>query len=322
MFLSELPTGLLLALMIGATVSVAGLVIAIVLAIGRASTSSTEMEEFKRSIEEITKSEIEQDRKEKNLVNPKTWEGYWYKAVEDTGRQPSTVDQPANMVLIGIVVLAATGLLVFPGGMIGLFSLPIGGVLIFRGALKAEAKKRVATLNKQLPQLVSGLMANILANQTPQNALISVADDMPAPLGDELRIMKNDLEVNVPLDEALDRLADRVPSREIQFLVSAIKIAAFSGMDLTPQLRIIDKIIVSRTRLSQKLSSAISSVNPTIWVSAITIPAMFIFQYISSPENRGFWFTIQGIVCLIIVSGLYAGGLWITKRMVKSVENA
>lgn len=322
MFLSELPTGLLLALMLGAVISVAGLAVAIVMAIARTTTQDTEVEAFKKSIEEITTSELEQDRKEKNIVNPKTWEGYWYKLVEDTGRQPTTTDQPANIMLVAIVVLTAFGLLVFPGGIIGLISLPIAGIILSRAVLKAEAKKRISTLNKQLPQLIAGLMANILANQTPQNSLIAVANEMPSPLGDELKTMKRELEVNVPLNDALDRLAERIPSREIQFLVAAIKIAASSGEDLVPQLRVIDRIIVSRTRLNQKLSSAISGVSPTIWVSAITIPAMFVFQYISSADNRGFWFTITGIVCLIIVSGLYAGGLWLSKKMVSKIEEA
>lgn len=322
MFLSELPTGLLLALMLGAVVSVAGLAVAIVMALARTATQDTDVEAFKKSIEEITTSELEQDRKEKNIVNPKTWEGYWYKLVEDTGRKPPTTDQPANIVLVSIVVLTAFGLLVFPGGIIGLISLPIAGVVLARAVLKAEAKKRISTLNKQLPQLIAGLMANILANQTPQNSLIAVAGEIPSPLGDELKIMKRELEVNVPLNDALDRLAERIPSREIQFLVAAIKIAAASGEDLIPQLRVIDKIIVGRTRLNQKLSSAISGVSPTIWVSAITIPAMFVFQYISSVENRGFWFTVTGIVCLAIVSVLYAGGLWISKKMVSKIEDA
>lgn len=308
--------------MLGAVVSVAGLAVAIVMALARTATQDTDVEAFKKSIEEITTSELEQDRKEKNIVNPKTWEGYWYKLVEDTGRKPLTTDQPANIVLVSIVVLTAFGLLVFPGGIIGLISLPIAGVVLTRAVLKAEAKKRISTLNKQLPQLLAGLMANILANQTPQNSLIAVASEIPSPLGDELKIMKRELEVNVPLNDALDRLAERIPSREIQFLVAAIKIAAASGEDLIPQLRVIDKIVVGRTRLNQKLSSAISGVSPTIWVSAITIPAMFVFQYISSVENRGFWFGITGIVCLIIVSVLYAGGLWISKKMVSKIEEA
>lgn len=322
MFFDQLPTGITLALVLGVTLAVGLTVMFLVLAIARAATSSPELEKFKAQIEEITRSELEEDRKTKEAIETKSWNGYWYHLVESTGRTPVSIEQPGRMVLIAVVTLAAFGLLVFPGGILGLIALPIGSIFLIRGVLVAEAKKRMNTLNKQLPQLIAGIRANITAGQTPQNSLISVADDVPSPLGDELKAMKQELEVNVPVDVALDHLAERVPSHDIKFLVSAIKIAATSGTDLAPQLKVIDTIINNRTRLNQKLATALSSVAPTIWVSAITIPAMFIFQFASSPENRDFWFTLEGIVIIIIVSGLYAGGLWISKKMVKGVENA
>lgn len=322
MILAQLPTGLTLVMLIGVTVAVGLVALFAILALARATNVDTEEEKFKEELKRLTISELDRDRKDKNIVDQKTWNGYWFKLVEATGRKPATIEQPARFVLITFILLASFGLLVFPGGILGLVSLPIGGIVLIRAYLILESKKRMNTLNKQLPMLISGITANIMASQTPANALISVANDMPSPLGDELKIMRNELEVNVPLDTALDHLAERVPSRDIKFLVSAIKIAAQSGSDLEPQLQIITKIIMGRTRLQQKLSSAISSVSPTIWVSAITIPAMFIFQYVSSVENRSFWFSIQGIVILIIVAGLYAGGLWLSKKMVKGVEEA
>lgn len=307
---------------IGAALCIGLMLMFLVLATGRAASTSTEYEEFKKSIEILNQSELERDRKEKELIDPKTWTGFWHKLFEATGRTPTTDEQPSQIAAIIAVVMAAIGLLIFPGGLLGLIAMPLGGLALMMAYLKMEAKKRTNTLNKQLPLLISGITANIMASQTPQNALISVADDIPSPLGDELKLMRNELQLSVPLDEALDHLAERVPSRDVKFLVSAVKIAAQSGTDLVPQLKIINHIIVSRTRLQQKLASAISSVSPTIWVSAITIPAMFLFQYFSGEENRDFWFTPQGIVSLIIVGFLYAGGLFVSNKMVKGVEEA
>lgn len=322
MFFDHLPTGINLALTLGAVLSFGLMLMFLVLGLARVATSTPELERFKAQIEEITRSELENERQEKDAIETKTWNGYWYNLIASTGRAPVSLEQPGRMILIVVLALSAFGLLVFPGGVMGLLALPIGALFLIRGVLLAESKKRMNTLNKQLPQLISGLRANIKSSQTPQNALISVADDIPSPLGDELKAMKQELEVNVPVDVALDHLAERVPSHDIKFLVAAVKIAASSGSDLEPQLKVIDTIITNRTRLKQKLASALSSVAPTIWVSAITIPAMFVFQFASSAENRDFWFTLQGIIILIIVSALYAGGLWLSKKMVKGVENA
>lgn len=294
----------------------------VVLAMGRAASPNTDGDQLSLDIDKFLQSEIISDRKEKLEADPKTWNGYWFNLIEKTGRKPATVEQPARFALIAIILAAAIGLLIFPGGMLGLFAAPILVAVVLRTYLVHEATQRSATLNKQLPGMISSLSANINAGRTAIDALVDVADETPSPLGDELKIMKSELQVGVELNVALDKLSERVPSRDVKFLVSAIKIANSSGTHLGKQLRVIDHIITSRTRLQQKLETAISSVNPTIWVSALTIPAMFIGQFISSPDNQAFWFTLQGVVCLIVVAFMYSGGLYISKRMVKGVRNA
>lgn len=294
----------------------------LILGIARASTKSTEYEKFAEDIANISKSEIESDRKSDDFVDEKTWSGYWYKLALNTGQVPKSAEHPGRLPIILALVSFAIGFLVWPRELLGGLIFAVGAVILLGAYFKNLATKRTKTLEKQLPLLISGLRANLQANQTPQSALIAVAKEIPAPLGDELALMSAEIEVNVPVDVALDRLAKRVPSRDIQFLVSAIKIAMSSGSDLEPQLLIIQNIVDNRTRLQQKLASAVASVSPTIWVSAIIIPAMFVFQYFSSPANKDFWSTLVGIVCLIIVSFLYVIGLFISKKLVAGVEKA
>lgn len=288
----------------------------------RSASKTSELDAFKKSIEEINKSELEEEKKKEDYIDTKTWSGYWLHLFLNTGRTPTSPEQPGNLAIIAIIVVAAIGCLVWPRDLLAGIMFAVGILAVMRWYYSYEAKKRMLTLQRQLPLLISGIRANLQANQTPQAALEQVAEELPSPLGDELRIMKAELQVSVPLEEALTRLAERVPSRDIQFLVSAIKIAVTSGADLDPQLAIIQTIVDNRTRLQQKLASAIASVNPTIWVSAVTIPGMFIFQFFSNDTNRAFWFSLVGIVCLIAVTFLYGIGLFISKKLVNGVENA
>ena len=307
---------ILAAILVGATA------LFLVLSIARASTTSTEYEKFQQSIIDINKSELESDSKKEGYIDTKTWSGFWLQLVVNTGRVIENPDAPGRGAIVSALVAGAVGFLVWPRDILAGIVFAIGALILGQGYLKYEAKKRTRTLERQLPLLISGLRANLQANQTPESALISVSEEMPAPLGDELKTMSRELAVNVKLSEALTRLADRVPSRDIQFLVSAIKIATDSGADLDPQLKIIQEIVDNRTRLQQKLAAAVASVNPTIWVSAITIPAMFVFQFFSSPQNKDFWFSLYGFICLVIVGFLYAVGLFISKKLVDGVEKA
>lgn len=307
---------LMVSLLVGTTVMF------LAFGISRVASKTGELDAFRQSIEDINKSELEEEKKKEDYIDTKTWSGYWLHLFLNTGRTPTTPGQPGNLAVIISIIVAAIGFLVWPRDILAGIIFGVVSLVIMRWYYKYEAKKRMITLERQLPMLISGLRANLQANQTPQTALEQVAEEMPSPLGDELRIMKAELQVSVSLEDALTRLAERVPSRDIQFLVSAIKIAVTSGADLEPQLEIIQTIVDNRTRLQQKLASAIASVNPTIWVSAVVIPAMFLFQFFTNDTSRDFWFTLTGVVCLIIVSFLYALGLFISKKMVNGVENA
>lgn len=307
---------LMISLLLGTTVMF------LMFGIARASSKTAELDAFRKSIEDINKSELEEEKKKEDYIDTKTWSGYWLHLFLNTGRTPTAPSQPGNIAVVLSIVAGAVGFLVWPRDIVAGLVFAFVSLFLMRWYYRYESKKRMTTLERQLPMLISGIRANLQANQTPQSALEQVADEMPSPLGDELRIMKAELQVSVPLEEALTRLAERVPSRDIQFLVSAIKIAVTSGADLDPQLAIIQTIVDNRTRLQQKLASAIASVNPTIWVSAVVIPAMFIFQFFTNDNTRPFWFSIPGIVCMIVVAFLYGLGLFISKKMVDGVENA
>lgn len=224
------------------------------------------------------------------------------------------------MPIIVALVAFGVGFLVWPGDPVAGLAFALLSLVAIRMYYIFEANRRTKTLEKQLPLLISGMRANLQANATAQAAIVAVAEEIPSPLGDELRILRNDIELNVKLEEALGRLSERVPSREIKFLISAIEIAVKSGTDLDPQLVIIQDVVDKRTRIRQRLASALAEVQPALLVSGIMIPAALVFNFYSDPANKAFWFSFNGLIALGIVGFLYAIGLFISKKLVEGVE--
>lgn len=303
-----------------ASVLVGMTAIFLILAVARVANASTDFEKFQQEIDDLNKSELDLDRKPVDEINPKSWTGFWLRLYNNTGRIATSPAQPGRLAIIGALIMFGVGFLVWPRDVIAGIGFAAGFLVCLRIYFLFEAKRRMKTLEKQLPQLISGLRANLQASQTPQAALMNVAEEMPSPLGDELKALRNDIEVNVPLEEALDRMAQRVPSREIKFLVSAIQIAIASGADLDPQLIVIQTVIDNRTKMRQKLASAIAEVQPALLVSGIMIPAAFIFSLYSDPSNKTFWFSFNGLVAAGVVAALYAAGMLISKKLVNGVE--
>ena len=305
------------------------LVFVLIILLTLAVTRTLSRPEFKRRFEDdlfrqLHGSEFADDLVDTQLhpstVDGKTWSGYWLKLVLTTGRHVRTPQGPANFVALVAVVSAGVAVLLSGTPVMGLV-VPLLILAVLRFLLLREGKKRKKVMDEQLPGLISALRANIQAAGTPQMALFAVADDTPAPLGDEIRIVKNQMLVNVPLDVALQGMAARVDSREAKFLGSSIEIAVNSGADLDPQLKVIGEVVVQRARIANKIRAAVNSAKPTIAAAGIAVPLM-LANSMRNPDNRAFWTSsFGGMVTLIAVGVLYFLGLFISRLLIKQVEN-
>ena len=308
------PTILLLVVTVMATV------ILLIMAVHRELQAPAKRQSFEAALQIISQSELDIDTALNATEKKKrSWFEYWAFQAEESGKVIKDKQAPGRMVIGAMIFGALFGVLVVPGGPMGLL-VPIGLVVAFWAWFGAERRKRVIAMEKQLPQLLSGMRANLQAGATAQQAIVSVADDLPAPLGDELRTLKRDLNVNVPLEDALNGLAERVPSREMQFLVASIEIAVRSGADLDPQLATIQDIVTQRTRIRQKLRAAVAQVKPTKGLAYGAVPLMFVMS-IRDAENRAYWFG-PGLLVLIGTVILYTLGGFVIRTMVRSVENS
>lgn len=248
-----------------------------------------------------------------------TWTSFWYDAVIKTGRTVADPESPGR-VMIGVAVLAAFfGLVVFPTGVEGIAVplLALAGVWLF---FSFEQGKRRLVMEKQLPLFLSSLRTQMSAGMTVQAAIVSVADELPAPIGDEIRQVKADINVAVTLEDALGAMAGRMKSRVMFFLISSIGIAVRSGSDLIPQLITIEEIVRQRSRIEGKIRSALALAKPTSYLAIAAPPAVAVYQVTTDPTTLPFFLGPDGFLMLLLALGLYGGGIFAIRTMVKNVE--
>jgi len=293
------------------------------LGVARVTSGRNKTEQFHNIIDSITRSEIELERSDANLPNVKTWSGYWYDLATRAGTKSDNPGTP-GLFAIGLALVAfGVGFFVWPRDISGgIIFMPV--VLFFlRTYFKAKIRARLVLMEKQLPNLLSGIRASLKANLTPQQAIINQAKEIPYPLGDELKQMTEEMAVGITLDNALQNFSNRIPSREIQFLASSIRIAIASGADLDPLVETIQRIIVQRTRIANHLTAAVAKVQPAIWVTGIMIPGAFAYSFYSSDTNRSFWLSVPlGLIAVLVIAACYGLGLFIAKKQVDRVKKA
>lgn len=272
--------------------------------------------------DQMFRSEIEIDDADDKMPNPKSWSGFWLKLALSSGQIVQNYSLP-GYIAAGIAGIGGfVGFFAWPRNFIGGLALAAGALFVYRAVLQYRANARIKKLEAQLPSLLAGMRANLQANMTPEKALLAMADDVDGPLGEELAIFRNELTVNIPLDTALYNMAQRVPSSEIKFLIASVRLAVASGIDLDPQIEIIQKIVIQRTRIKGHLSVAIAQVQPATIASAVLIPAGLLYSMSASQENSEFWTSLIGIVAFAVVSVLYIVGLFITRAQINKVKAA
>lgn len=294
----------------------------LVLAVWRTITRPVGSEKFEDALKTLTGTEIT----EVDTVltsggiksSSKSWSGYWYEAVVKTGRVVLDPASPGRLAISILVLGAFFGFFVFPGGTLGLL-FPFAALMIFRMSLTFEQVKRQNTMERQLPMLLSSLRTQMTAGMTAQAALMMIADDLPSPLGDEMRLVKDDLNVSVPLDEALEALAGRLQSNIMQFLISSIGVAVKSGSDLVPQLVTIEEIVRQRARIEGKIKSALALAKPTAYLAA-GMPILMTGYFFTTQPAYPAYFMGQGKFLGLAVIAMYFVGLAVINVMVKNVE--
>lgn len=246
------------------------------------------------------------------------WNRWWALAAERAGRTVSDPSGPGRVMLGVVAVSLFFGVVVYPRGIAGII-IPLFVLLLVRAWLLYEESKRKLGLDKQLPLLLSGLRSQIHSGQTVQAAIMKVSEDLPAPLGDEMRIVRDQVNVGVTLEVALNELAGRVGSRTVQFLVSSIEIAIRSGSDLVPQLVTIEEIIRQRARITGKIRSAVALAKPTSYLALAATPAMFLWMMFTTSGYLEY-FLGPGLLLLFVGILLYVLGAVIVRVMVMNVE--
>jgi tight adherence protein B len=135
--------------------------------------------------------------------------------------------------LFGVVLCLAS-----PFKLLAIFVGPIFAVLPL-GWLWFKRNKRLAKFGKQLPEALELLSRSLRAGHSLNAGFGLVAKEMEEPLSREFGRAYEEQNLGIPLDEAIEDMADRVPNMDLRFFATAVVLQRQTGGDLA---EILDKI--------------------------------------------------------------------------------
>ena len=116
----------------------------------------------------------------------------------------------------------------------------------------------------------------------PMTASIGiVAREMPDPLGTEFGLVADEATYGMNVNQALERVADRIPVADLRFLAVAMNIQSTSGGNLAEVLEGLSKVIRSRFKLFRKIKAITAEARWSGWfLSIFPVLALLMVQVI------------------------------------------
>ena len=116
-------------------------------------------------------------------------------------------------------------------------------------------------------------------------ALEAVAKELPPPISDEFRRVVQEMQLGIPMDTALDNLTRRIPSKDLDLLVTAMNVQREVGGNLAEILDTISHTIRERVRVKGEIRILTSQVMMSGRFLAIMPIGVIVIMYFI---NRGY----------------------------------
>lgn len=163
-----------------------------------------------------------------------------------------TVAEFMFLTVISIFGMAVVGWLIY-GNIVLILLGAVAGYFLPRIFVKMRQSRRLKAFNDQLGDGLT-LMANGLrAGYSLLQAMDAVSNEMPAPMSHEFRRVVQEIGLGISNERAFDNLLRRVPSDDLDLVITAINVQAEVGGNLSQILEIIGEVIRERVRIKGEI---------------------------------------------------------------------
>jgi tight adherence protein B len=166
---------------------------------------------------------------------------------------------------IALLLLSSLGvgaLFWFFGGRLLIFG-AIGlviGLFIPRFFVRRSQGRRLVRFNDQLPDMLNLMVNGLRAGYSTMQAMEAVSKELPPPISDEFRRVVQEMQLGVPMERALENLYRRVPSEDLDLVITAVNVQREVGGNLAEILDTISYTIRERIRIKGEIRVLTSQV--------------------------------------------------------------
>jgi tight adherence protein B len=243
-------------LMVGGGLAIVLLIVGIV--ISSSGERTLVDDRIDKYLEEDQKKEIDKDSKGAltDWVNKRVEKStIGERIARDLARADLKFKPGEYMALYVIAIIGGAMIAFLVGGRLVLSALigAIVGAFLPGLYVNSQKGKRLVRFNDQLPDMLNLVVNGLRAGYSTMQAMEAVSKELPAPICDEFKRVVQEMQLGIPMEKALDNLLRRIPSEDLDFVVTAINVQREVGGNLAEIMDVISYTIRERIRIKGEI---------------------------------------------------------------------
>jgi tight adherence protein B len=223
--------------------------------------------------------------------------------------------KPAEYIALIVIVGFGVGFVAwFFGGrsvLVGLIGVMVG-MLLPRMYVRQQQGKRLIRFGDQLPDMLNLMVNGLRAGFSIVQAMEAVSKELPPPISDEFRRVVQEIQIGLPVEDALQNLYRRIPSEDLDLTITAMSVQREVGGNLAEILETISYTIRERVRIKGEIrvltsqvvySSRFLSSMPILIAVALWFMNRPYMMYFFNPDTRLVGIPVLIFGALMIFSG-------------------
>ncbi len=216
---------------------------------------------------------------------------------------------------MGIVVFLAAYFFfpaIFLDGIVG-----VVGLMAPTMFLKHRRSRRLVAFNNGLPDAIDLMARALRAGHSLSSAIEVLSEQSGAGVATEFEVVFRQQNFGLPLRDALLQMADRVPSKDLRFMVTAMLVQKETGGNLTEILDRTSHVIRERIRIGGEVRVRTAQGRLTGMILSLLPVLMLLLTNVINPEYaRILLHDPVGHKLLYVGAGLILAGTFFIHRIV------
>jgi tight adherence protein B len=210
----------------------------------------------------------------------------------------------ALIVALVLLVLSQNPFVALGGGFAAGLGLP-------RWVLGFLAKSRTKKFTEAFSDAIDIIVRGIKSGLPVHDCLKIIGKESPEPLGGEFRTLTENIAMGVPVDAALEKMYERMPTSELRFFAIVLGIQAKTGGNLAEALGNLSTVLRARKLMKEKIKALSAEAVASASIIGCLPPGVVTLISVTSPSYMKPMFTDpRGHLMLL------AGAVWMTLGIV------